>query len=250
MSRTTKKISQPDKQVLINQFFDAIHLTMLHYGLWFRETEHQLGLEEAIASDAIVWDKVLDTTLKRIAEGLKIPLVKGVPKVLFNLSKEELTELTGEMSKNWVACDGFWFQHIEQNYDYQMFTTKRINDTNWVRFSQIEAKMIMRRFNLPENGGLPVLKEALQHRQYARICKYTIEDFPDKLTLKINECRIQDARKRHGLADYNCKSSGIAEFIWFAKGIDPRIKVSCIACPPDSHPKEWWCGWEFTVVKA
>jgi len=220
---------------------------MLHYGLWFRETEHQLGLEKAIAADAVVWDKVLTATIKRIAGGMKSPLKGGLPAALQKLSTAELSDLADEMCKNWVACDGFWFQTIEHNYDYEMLTAKRINDTNWARFSNIEAKMIMRRFNLPAAGGLKVLKEALTHRQYARIGKYEFEESADRLIFRINYCRVQAARKKRGLADYNCKSSGVAEYSYFAAAVDPSIKVSCIACPPDPHPKAWWCSWEFTL---
>jgi hypothetical protein len=242
-----KPHSQPDKQTLINLILDSLHLTLLHYGLWFHETEHQLGLKTAIEADAAVWDKVLTSTIKRLADGMNTPLKKGIPEMLYNLSEEELADLSLEMSKNWVACDGVWFQTIEQNYDYEMQTAKRINDTNWVRFSQVEAKTIMRRFNLPENGGLAVLKEALKYRQYGRVCKYETAESPGKLIYKISECRVQIARKRRGLPDYNCKSSGVSEYTWFAEGVDPRIKVRCLACPPDAHPEEWWCGWEFAL---
>ncbi|MEA3495043.1 MAG: DUF6125 family protein, partial [Bacteroidota bacterium] len=31
--------------------------------------------------------------------------------------------------------------------------------------------------------------------------------------------------------------------------IDPRIKTECIACPPDKHPKEWFCAWKFILEK-
>jgi hypothetical protein len=237
--------NHPDKQTLINSIFDSLHLTLLHYCFWFHETEHQLGLEKAIEADAIVWDQILATTIRRIAEGMGVPVKNGVPASICDLDEKELSDLALEMSKNWVACDGFWFQTIEHNYDYEMLTTKRINDSNWVRFSQVEAKMIMRRFNLPENGGLPVLREALQHRQYARVSKYTVEEDQGKLILTINRCRVQDARKRRGLPDYDCKSSGVSEYRWFARGVDPRIKVRCLGCPPGNHPQEWWCRWEF-----
>ncbi|MBK5273963.1 MAG: hypothetical protein JJE30_02775 [Desulfuromonadales bacterium] len=30
--------------------------------------------------------------------------------------------------------------------------------------------------------------------------------------------------------------------------IDPRIRTSCIACPPDVHPEDFWCAWEFELT--
>ncbi|MBI4284532.1 MAG: cytosolic protein [Chloroflexi bacterium] len=240
--------SQLDKETLLSLFFDSLHLTILHYGLWFRETEHQLGLDKAIKADSLAWQELLPATIGRLGQGLGFPQQSGVPQALANLSKEALVDLTEEMAKNWLACDGIWFQTIEKNYDYEMLTAKRINDTNWVRFSYIEAKIIMSRLGLPENGGLPALKEALKYRQYALVNQQEIVEAGDnKLIFRMIDCRVQAARKKRGLPDYPCKSAGIVEYSRFAEGIDARIQTRCIGCPPDTHPDTWWCAWEFTV---
>lgn len=237
-----------DKRTLIDLLFDSVHLTMLHYALWFREAEHQIGLDKAIMADDTVWKQVLPTIIGRLAERLRLPIKDGTLASLTNLSKEDLVVLLEDMGKNWLACDGIWFQTIEKDYDYEMYTAKRINDTNWIRFSYIEAKMIMKRLNLPENSGIPALKEALKYRQYALINQHeTVEISDNKIVFQINDCRVQSARKRKGLPDYACKSGGIAEYSRFAEAIDPRIKTKCISCPPDPHPDEWWCAWEFEM---
>jgi hypothetical protein len=31
--------------------------------------------------------------------------------------------------------------------------------------------------------------------------------------------------------------------------IDPRIATRCLACPPDPHPEEFWCAWEFYLLE-
>jgi len=237
-----------DKRTLIDLFFDSVHLMMLHYGLWFRETEHQIGFDKAIIADEMVWKQVLSISLKRIARRLKIPMKDDTFELLTNLGQEDLVGLLEDMGKNWLASDGIWFQTIERNYDYEMHTAKRINDTNWVRFSYIEAKTIMKRLNLPEDAGIPALKEALKYRQYALLNQQEIVEISDnKIIFRMNDCRVQSARKRRGVPDYPCKSGGIAEYSRFAEAIDPRIKVKCIGCPPDPHPKEWWCAWEFEI---
>lgn len=237
-----------DKRTLIDLFFDSLHLVMLHYGLWFRETEHQIGLDKAIIADGIVWKQLLPIIIKRIAQRLEIPMEDDGLALLTSMSKEGLSNLLEDMGKNWLAADGIWFQAVERNYDYEMYTAKRINDTNWVRFSYIEAKMIMRRLNLPENGGISVLKEALKYRQYALVNKQEIVEISDnKIIFRMNDCRVQSARKKKGLPDYPCKSAGIVEYSRFAEAIDPKIKTRCVACPPDMHPDEWWCAWEFEI---
>ena len=237
-----------DKGMLIDLFFDYIHLLMLHYGLWFRETEHQLGLDKAIEADGMVWKQFLPIFMGRVAERLEIPMKGGTFEFLANMSNERLVGLLEDTGKNWVAGDGVWFQTVERNYDYEMYTAKRINDTNWVKFSYIEAKTIMKRLNLPQNGGISALKEAMKYRLYALINKQEIIDAGDnKIIFRMNDCRVQSARKRKGLPDYPCKSAGIAEYSRFAEAIDPRIKTKCIGCPPDPHPEEWWCAWEFEI---
>ena len=143
-----EKRYQLDKSALIDLFFDSLHLSLLHYALWFREAEHQIGLDKAIKADDTVWKQVLPTIIGRLAERLNLPMKDGILESLTNLSKEELVNLLEDMGKNWLACDGIWFQTIEKNYDYEMYTAKRINDTNMVRFSYIEAKIIMKRSRL------------------------------------------------------------------------------------------------------
>jgi len=237
-----------DKRTLIDLFFDSVHLIMLHYGLWFREAEHQIGLDKAIMADDIAWKQILPTIITRIATRLEIPMKDDTLEFLAKLSKEDLVSLLEDMGKNWLASDGIWFQTIEKNYDSEMYTAKRMNDTNWVRFSYIEAKTIMKRLNLPEDGGLSTLKEALKYRQYALVNQQEIIEISDsKVIFRMNDCKVQSARKRKGLSDYPCKSAGIVEYSRFAEAIDPRIKTKCIGCPPDPHPVEWWCAWEFEI---
>ncbi len=237
-----------DKKTLIELIFDSLHLIALHYGIWFRETEHQLGLDKAIEVDDIAWKKILPIMLKRVTERFHIPTKDNVPEALVNASREELVEFLTDMGKNWIASDGVWFQSVEKNYDYEMYNAKRINDSCWVRFSYIEAKRIMKRLNIPENGGIPALKKALGYRQYALINKQEIIDVGEnKIIFRMNECRVQVARTRANLPEYPCKSAGVVEYARFAEGIDPRIKTTCIGCPPDPHPKEWYCAWQFEI---
>ena len=243
-----QELGKLSNKKLLELVLDSLHLTVLHYGTWFYETEHQIGLDRAIEADDIAWKRVLPIILGRVTERLEIPTKDGIPESLANATKEELTELLTDMAKNWLASDGTWFQAVEKNFDYEMYNAKRINDSCWARISYIEAKRIMKRFNLPENGGLPALKEALKYRQYALLNRQEVIDVSDsKIIFRMNECRVHLARNRANLPEYPCKSAGVVEYSRFAEGIDPRIKTACIACPPDPHPDEWYCAWEFTV---
>ena len=236
-------------KTLIEHIVDSFHLLAIHYGLWFCETEHQLGLDKAIEADDIAWKRGLPIILGRINRRFGIPADENnIPKILTDASKEELIEFIADMAKNWVASDGVWFQAVEKNFDYEMYNAKRINDSCWNMFSYIEAKRIIKRLNLPERGGIPALKKALKYRQYILVNKQAIVDVSEnKIIFRMNECRVQVARKRANLPEYPCRSVGVVEYMRFAEGIDPRIKTTCIDCPPEPHPEEWYCAWEFEL---
>lgn len=90
--------------------------------------------------------------------------------------------------------------------------------------------------------------ECLRHRLYARLnLQDVIEQSDDRVVFRMLDCRVQSARRRKGLADFPCREVGKVEYAEFARTIDPRIRTSCIACPPDPHPDAFWCAWEFTL---
>lgn len=166
---------------------------------------------------------------------------------LENFSKAKLIEIIRMYAKNWLAHDGCWFLAIEEAYGIE--TAIKFDAKAWERFTIIEAQRIMETFSLPQNGGLHALAQALQYRLYAQVNTQEIISVNEKkLLFKMNDCRVQSARKRKGLDDFPCKPVGIVEYSGFARTVDSRIKTSCIACPPDNHPAEFWCAWEFTMA--
>ncbi len=161
------------------------------------------------------------------------------------LSREELLLLVENFAKNWLAHDGLWFQAVETTHGVEH--AMDLDAQAWSRFSPIEAKRIKQFLGLPEAGGLEALKTALEYRLYAVLNKQHSDLKQGRLYFYMNECRVQKARKRRGLPDFPCKQVGLVEYRTFAATIDPRIKTRCIACPPDEHPDEYYCAWEFWV---
>jgi len=165
---------------------------------------------------------------------------------LKELSKDKLIGMLDDFAKNWLAHDGLWFQAVE--HDFGMEAAIKCDTDAWKKFTVIEAKRIMKRHNIPENGGLEGLKKALGFRLYSRLnIQSFINETDNSFEFQMNDCRVQSARKRHGLPDFPCKSVGLVEYAEFAKTIDPRIKTICIACPPDKHPDEYYCAWKFYI---
>jgi hypothetical protein len=162
------------------------------------------------------------------------------------LSREELLTIIDMYAKNWLAIDGTWFLAAEQKYGIE--TAIELDTESWRRFSPVEAKRIMKEMKISPTSGLNGLKKALQYRVYARLNKQSIEDIDEsRFIFRMERCRVQDARKRKGLPDFPCKPVGLVEYSEFAKTIDSRIETRCLGCPPDPHPDEWWCSWEFTI---
>lgn len=167
-------------------------------------------------------------------------------RLLDDMSKEQLIEIIIDDAKNWLAHDGLWFQAIEATHG--MDVAMDADREAWRHFTKIEAKRIMARLGMKPGGGISALVECLNHRLYARLnLQERIEETDNRVLFRMVDCRVQAARKRKGLPDFPCKSVGIVEYTEFAKTIDPRIKTRCIACPPDAHPDEYYCAWEFVI---
>ena len=163
-----------------------------------------------------------------------------------SLSKEELLELLSDASKNWLAHDGLWFLQVERECGLE--TAMRLDRGAWETFTVIEARRIMDRLKVKAGGGIPALIEALGFRLYAYVNEQVVSDVTDsRCVFTMKTCRVQAARKRKGLPDFPCKPIGLVEYSGFAKTIDPRIGTKCLVCPPDRHPDDVWCSWEFTI---
>lgn len=235
-----------DQEQLAAFLLDMVHRMAMHHGLWFREVEHQLGMEKALQVLNEAYTRGSRIQMKRLGEALGFEVEDGLPVPLLKMPREKLVELAGELGKNWLAQDGVWFQAVENAYG--MNDAKRCNDSCWARFSPVEAGAIKRLLGLPERPGLEGLKRALGFRMYARInVQSIVDEGPNAFVFQMNQCRVQTARVRKGLADYPCKSAGLVEYSRFAEAIDARIRTECVGCPPDEHPPEWFCAWRFIL---
>lgn len=167
-------------------------------------------------------------------------------KSINDLDLQEFQALLIDAAKNWLAHDGLWFRAVEEKFG--MEAAMELDKKTWEKFTVIEAKRIMKRLNMPTGGGIQALIQALKFRLYAFInVQEILEASENRFVFRMNRCRVQEARQRQGLPDFPCKSVGIVEYSGFASTIDPRIQTRCITCPPDPHPLNVWCAWEFFI---
>ncbi len=155
-----------------------------------------------------------------------------------------------DASKLWLAHDGLWFQEFERRHG--MDEAIEADTEAWRTFTRLEARRIMERLGISPGGGLESLALALSHRLYSNINRQKIELSEDgsKLRLTMTECRVQQARRRKGLADFPCKSVGVVEYSEFARELDSRIETECEFCPPDATPGDSFCRWVFKLGGA
>jgi len=234
---------------LVRYIVNLFQRIVVHYAIWFAEVKHQLGLEKALAALEEATSRGLKIQMARLSKTLGFELKDDLPAALTSLPHETLLALLKSVSINWLANDGVWFQAVE--FAHGMTDAKRCNDSAWAQFSPFEASTIKRFLGLPAHPGLEGLKRALGFRVYANInAQSIIDESPDAFVFRMNDCRVQSARKRKGLDDYPCKSGGIVEYNYFARAIDDRIVTACIGCPPDAHPSEWYCAWRFSLKRS
>ncbi len=171
---TTNSLEKLGQIELAHYAIDVLRRIILHYGIWFNEVVHQLGLEEAIRLEEEVSASFFPIAINRLSRTLGFQTENGLPLWLVNMEKERLIGLIKAMSFNWLASDGVWFRTVEDNHD--MDTSKRCNDTCWTRYSPVEASMIKSFLQIPEQSGLDGLEQALKYRwiRHISLCIYVL----------------------------------------------------------------------------
>jgi len=164
------------------------------------------------------------------------------------MGRDELLLALEMFAKNWLAHDGCWFLAAEERL--AMEAAIELDTRAWERFAAVEAQRIMSTFRVPQQGGLEALETALSLRMYGLINAQRMEWSDDRKRLRffMDVCRVQETRRRKGLADFPCKSVGTVEFETFARTIDARIRTTCLHCPPQTTEGKY-CGWEFSVAE-
>lgn len=240
------EINELSKEDLLEMIRIFVGDVLVHYGMWFTETLNALGPDKALEFDRSVLPRYAASIMQRFAPHLGLELKNGMPRVLEEKSREELILMIGDLAKTWLVGDGLWFQAVEASHG--MTQAKEVNDVCWAHFAQMEAFKIRHYLGADTSGGLQTLQKALGLRVYSSINAHTSSWAADgSLLFSMTECRVQAARRRKKMEAYPCKSAGIIEYSVFAAAIDPRIKTSCVWCPPDRVPDEVFCTWRFTV---
>jgi len=159
------------------------------------------------------------------------------------IPKEKLVEVS---SRSLITMDGLWFLAVEQKYGFD--AALELDEEVWRRLGSIQAKRVVKNFAINEDSPIQTLIKALLVDPVFPIFLPEVPVLSDnKAIFRCTDCPPQKARIRGGKGEFPCKPVGIAFFASYAEAIDPRIKLSCLTCPPDAHPPQLWCEWQFEV---
>ncbi len=167
---------------------------------------------------------------------------------LAKLPIEKLLDYFFLQVRNLWRVDGLYFLEIEKRFGTEAAT--EIDAKVWETMAAIEAKSLQRTFVVGENPDIPTTIKLLRLTSWALDQPFkTVELSLDKAVLSINRCRTQETRLSKGLTEFPCKKVRFGYLKNFAKTLNPKIEVNCLVCPPDKHPKNIWCQWEFKLIQ-
>jgi hypothetical protein len=150
--------------------------------------------------------------------------------------------------RNIWRVDGLYFLGIEKKFGTEAAT--EIDAEVWENMAAIEAKSLQRMFKVGENPDVTMIISLLHKSSWALDQPFkTIEIGNNRATLGIDRCRTQEVRLGKALVEFPCKKVRFGYLKKFAKALNPEVEVKCLVCPPDKHPPDSWCKWEFTIKK-
>ena len=168
-------------------------------------------------------------------------------KLLSQLPSDKLQEYIFLQLRNLWAVDGLYFLEIEKLCGTEIAAT--IDQHVWEIMGKIEARKLKELLK-SEQRDIPSMMTALLYTTWALDLEdkeVTIQK--DYATIRNVKCRVQHTRKTKGLHEFGCKPVRLGFLTAFAKEFNPDIIVKCRTCPPDKHPENLWCEWEFTMSK-
>ncbi|MGB9676697.1 MAG: DUF6125 family protein [Candidatus Bathyarchaeales archaeon] len=166
--------------------------------------------------------------------------------MLSKLPMEKLLDTFFLQIRNLWRVDGLYFLGIERRFGTEAAT--EIDAEVWEAMAQIEAKALRKMLNAGENPDVQTIMNLLRLSSWALDQPFkTVELSEKRAVLSIDKCRTQEARLSKGLSEFPCKKVRFGYLKKFAETLNPKVEVNCLVCPPDQHPKDLWCKWEFKL---
>jgi len=166
-------------------------------------------------------------------------------KLIDDIPKDKLADFIFMHLRDMWAVDGLYYLGIEEESGTEAAT--EIDRKVWEVMGKIEARKIRALFDITGDNIYSMIKGL-------RLSGWTL-DLEDKEIIVEDDhaivrnvaCRVQNTRIKKGLCEFGCKPVRWGFLKAFAKEFNPDIIVNCNMCPPDKHPDNLWCEWEFKM---
>ncbi len=167
-------------------------------------------------------------------------------KLINSIPRDKLPDFIFMHLRNMWSVDGLYFIGIEERWGTE--GAIEVDRFVWEVMGKIEARRIKQLFDI--NGrDVSAVIEALRYSGWAMDIedKEIILENKNRAIVRNLKCRVQLTRIKKGLGEFPCKQVRWGFLKAFAKEFNPDIKVLCNVCPPDKHPDDLWCEWEFIL---
>ena len=166
-------------------------------------------------------------------------------KLIAAIPKDKIADFISLHLSDLWAVDGLYFLGIEEKFGTEAAT--EIDRKVWEVMGKIEARRLKEFFGINDNDIASMIK-ALRYSSWALDLEdKEIEIKKEKTIVRNVRCRVQNTRIKKGLSEFSCKPVRFGFLKAFAKEFNPNIVVNCNVCPPDKHPDNLWCEWEFKM---
>ena len=164
---------------------------------------------------------------------------------LSGVSMDQMKNLVENVMWFWGNLHQRWRSAAEDEYGLEAALKLELKIIGSIGKSH--ARGIKSIFNVPK--GIAGFIEAYRFTPENFVEEFKISEQTNRHVVVYNpSCSAQKARTERGKREFPCKESGILYLTGFAREIDPDIKLSCIACPPDDHPDDCFCKWKIEVT--
>ena len=163
---------------------------------------------------------------------------------MMQMPKERLIDYIELVDKNFWTLQNNWIINMEARYGDEV--ALEFDDLAFGRCCEIQVYRLKKFFGLGDD--IPALMKIFDFSQFCSTLDTEFHDITDKQVMwRVTRCPIQLARIERGESEIPCKVSAIPINEKIAKAINPKMKCTCIICPPDPHPADRWCEFKFTI---
>jgi len=168
-------------------------------------------------------------------------------KIIEEIPKEKLADFIFMHLRDMWTVDGLYYLGIEDKFGIEAATD--IDRRVWEVMGKIEARKLKKLFDIKGDDIASMIKALRLSGWVLDLEDKEIIQKKEKAILRNVKCRVQNTRIKKNLNEFSCKPVRWGFLKAFANEFNQNIEVICNVCPPDSHPDDLWCEWEFRLRK-